>query len=311
VWHASSFVNFGSLQKPIAMKSILVPCDFSKPAVSAFRLALDIATRSNGDIHLLHAIQLPVTNDSTLIPVLNLEADALKDLRLKAEKSFKILIDDYAEGKANISTEVYFGSVAKAVDYYTGEKQADLVIMGSHGATGARDFFIGTNAEKVVRIASIPVIVVKQYAQDPVKSIVFPTTPELESHGQLVNQVKALQQHFDAHLHLVWINTPQNFTNDTQTLKRLQSFAHKHGLKEYSLHVFNHNDEEYGILEFANMIQADMIALGTHARKGLNHLLNGSLTEDIVNHSKGLVWTCVLTNEHKNEPAAPSEIRPF
>jgi nucleotide-binding universal stress UspA family protein len=52
------------------MKKIIVPCDFSEQAVSAFRVALDIATESKGEVHLIHIIELPVMHDTVLMPVL-------------------------------------------------------------------------------------------------------------------------------------------------------------------------------------------------------------------------------------------------
>lgn len=56
-------------------------------------------------------------------------------------------------------------------------------------------------------------------------------------------------------------------------------------------------EEEGGILNFSKMVDADMIALGTHGRKGLSHLLNGSLAEGIVNHSSLPVWTYGIKNK--------------
>ena len=74
------------------MKKILVPCDFSKPAINAFRFALDIAAQSKGTVCLLNIIELPVLHDTALMPVLNFEADLLEELKGKAEKSFSKLI---------------------------------------------------------------------------------------------------------------------------------------------------------------------------------------------------------------------------
>jgi K+-sensing histidine kinase KdpD len=110
-------------------------------------------------------------------------------------------------------------------------------------------------------------------------------------------KVKALQSFFKAHLHVVWINTPLNFTSDSETTKRLEEFAKRFMLKDYSIHVYNARDEEKGILEFTNKVKGDIIAMATHGRKGISHLLNGSLAEDVVNHTKGLVWTYSLKNE--------------
>lgn len=282
-----------------AMKKILVPCDFSKPAISAFRFALDIAAQSKGTVYLLNVIELPVLHDTLLMPVLNFEADLLKELKDKAEKTFARIIEKYKGNEMKIVREVAFGPVSKEIIDFISAQKIDLVVMGSHGASGIREFFIGSNAEKIVRNSPVPVMVVKDYSKgtDSIKNIVFPNTLETEDQEDLTMKVKALQAFFKAHLHIVWINTPLNFTSDTETLKRLQSFADRFMLKDYSLHVFNHRDEEVGILEFSSKIKGDIIAMATHGRKGISHLLNGSLAEDVANHTKGLVWTYSLKNE--------------
>jgi nucleotide-binding universal stress UspA family protein len=278
----------------IAMQKILVPCDFSKPAINAFRFALDVAAQSKGTIHLLNVIELPILHDTVLMPVLNFEQQLFDDLRKNAEARFKKITDKYNATGVKVIVNTVFGAVSMMIQDYITKESIDIVIMGSHGATGLREIFIGSNAEKMVRKSPVPVLVVKDYTKGPIKSIVFPNTMDTENQEDLVMKVKALQNFFKAHLHLVWINTPLNFTSDSVTSQRLEAFAKRFMLKNYSINVFNHRDEERGILEFASSIKADLIAMGTHSRKGISHLLNGSLAEDVVNHNKGLVWTYSL-----------------
>lgn len=279
------------------MKKILVPCDFSKPAINAYRFALDIAAQSKGTVHLLNVVELPILHDTVLMPVLNFEEALLQDLRENSDMQFKKITDKYKADGAKVVVKTVFGGVSRMIQDYITNEGIDVVVMGSHGASGAREFFIGSNAEKMVRKSSVPVLVIKEYYKGPIKSIVFPNTLETENQEDLVMKVKALQNFFKAHLHLVWINTPLNFTSDTLTNERLEAFAKRFMLKDYTINVFNHTDEERGILEFSNSIKGDLIAMGTHGRRGISHLVNGSLAEDIVNHNRGLVWTYSLKNE--------------
>src|SRR5688572_12117404 len=193
------------------MKKILVPCDFSKPAVNAFRSALDIAAQSKGSVYLLNIIELPVLHDTALMPVLNFEEELLQELKEKAEKSFSKLITKYATEGAKVTGEVVFGSVSRQIIEFANAKKIDLVVMGSHGASGIREFFIGSNAEKIVRNSPVPVLILKNYYKGPIKSIVFPNTLDTEKQEDLVMKVKALQSFFKAQLHIVWINTPLSF----------------------------------------------------------------------------------------------------
>lgn len=279
------------------MKKILIPCDFSKPAINAYRFALDVAAQSRGTVHLLNVIELPILHDTVLMPVLNFEEALLKELKKNAETRFKKITDKYKADGVKVVVKTVFGAVSRMIQDYITKESIDIVVMGSHGASGVREFFLGSNAEKMVRNSSVPVLVTKDYYKGPIKNIVFPNTLGTEDQEDLVMKVKALQNFFKAHLHLVWINTPLNFTSDSVTNERLEAFAKRFMLKDYTINVFNHTDEERGILEFSNSIKGDLIAMGTHGRKGISHLVNGSLAEDVVNHNKGLVWTYSLQNE--------------
>jgi len=279
------------------MKKILVPCDFSKLAINAYRFALDVGQQLKSTIHLVHVIDLPVMHDTVLMPVLNFEQQLLDDLKVSAEERFKKLLVAHKTEGVKVVCNVEFGAVSRMVLDYIGKESIDLVVMGSHGASGARELFVGSNAEKIVRNSPVPVLVIKDYYKGPVKDIVFPNTLETEKQQDLTMKVKALQDFFKAHLHIVWINTPLNFSSDTTTRERLQEFAKKFMFKNYTINVFNSTNEEQGIMQFANSIGTDLIALGTHSRKGISHLANGSLAEDIVNHYNGLVWTYTMQNE--------------
>jgi hypothetical protein len=95
-------------------------------------------------------------------------------------------------------------------------------------------------------------------------------------------------------VHLVRINTPGLFLSDVIAREKLTSFANAMKIKNYTINIYNDQDEEDGILRFASGINADLIALATHGRKGLSHLLNGSIAEDVVNHSRRPVMTYVI-----------------
>lgn len=278
------------------MKKILVPFDFSKTAVNAFRVAVDIALQARGTVLLLHVVELPVVNDPIIMPVAAFEQDFLTTLRDKAMVEFDKTISKYGHG-AKVIKNVAFGSTAKTITEVANKEGVDVILMGSHGASGLRELFIGSNAEKVVRNSAVPVLVFKNYRQGPIKNIVFPNTLDLEKMKDFTMQVKALQAFFKAKIHIVYVNTPTNFTSDTVTLARLKAFAKRFMFKDVTLNIVNHQFEEEGILDFARSVDADLIAVGTHGRKGISHLINGSLAENVINHSKFAIWTYNLTLE--------------
>jgi nucleotide-binding universal stress UspA family protein len=98
---------------------------------------------------------------------------------------------------------------------------------------------------------------------------------------------------YDSTIHLVRINTPGNFQRDAVVIKYMQDFAKKLQLKNYTINIFNDLTEEEGIIYFADSIDADLIAMATHGRKGFAHVLAGSIAEEVVSHSKRPVLTFV------------------
>src|SRR5436190_67489 len=156
------------------MKHILVPCDFSQPAIDGFRTALDVAHKLKAHIHLLHVIEIPVSDDSLLMPMLNFEAAAMKDSERKALDQLMEVIARYNTHHISVRSAVAFGNVRYEIVRYAERNHVDMIVMGSHGSGGFREIFIGSNAEKTVRLAAVPVLVVKSYQEKPVKSIIFP-----------------------------------------------------------------------------------------------------------------------------------------
>ncbi len=279
------------------MKKILVPCDFSTPARHAFRSALSVAARSGGEVHVLHVIELPVLHDAVLMPVLSLEETLFRELEEKSQAEFAKLIEEN-KNDIPLKTKVVFGETSRMILDYAASESIDLIIMGTRGASGIREVLIGSNTEKIVRHATVPVFVVRNTIDvGSIHDIVFPSTLETANQEGLVMRVKALQNFFNAKLHIVWINTPANFTADATTRVRLQEFATRFMLQNYTINIFNDLYEESGIINFSHHISADLLAMGTHGRKGLAHFFAGSVTEDVVNHADLPIWTCNLKQE--------------
>lgn len=268
------------------MRKILVPCDFSEPAVNAYRQALDVAAQSRGEIHLLHIIDQARTTDET---------GSEEKQRSKAETQFKNLIQGSKQEHLKTKFEIKLGSIADVIQDYIKANDIDLVIMGSTGASGLKEIFIGSNAEKVVRQSEVPVLIVKNYYGQPINRIVFPNT--LEHQEDLVMKVKDLQHFFNAKLCLVYINTQFGLGNEAATHQHLQEYANRYMLTDYSINVFSNESIEKGIIEFTKMVSGDMIALGTHGHKGIVHLVKGSIAEDIVNHVGCPIWTYRMKDE--------------
>jgi hypothetical protein len=90
---------------------------------------------------------------------------------------------------------------------------------------------------------------------------------------------------FDPKVHLLKVNTPRNFERSEDSHRAIAAFLQRHELRRYTATVYNDLSIEEGILHFSQSIDADLIAMATHGRTGFFHVVSGSLTEDIVNHT--------------------------
>lgn len=276
------------------MKRILVPCDFSEPAVQAFKFAVDIARQSRGEVILLNVIELPVMHESVIMPSLSFEEAFMKDMKLHAEKNFTKMSNKWA-GDVKVTSLIEYGNPTASVRDFISDNKIDLVVMGTHGATGMKEFFIGSNTEKIVRTSSVPVISIKGNVKVAgIKNIVFPNTLDLNQE-ELTLKVKALQNFFGATLHVLYVNTPSRFRRDVEVKKEMKAFAKRFLLKDYTLTIFNDFTEEEGLRNFILETKADMVAMATHGRRGLNHLMSGSIAEDAVNHLQCPIWTLKIS----------------
>jgi nucleotide-binding universal stress UspA family protein len=276
------------------MKKILVPCDFSDTALQAFRYACEIATVSKGEILLLNIIELPSIHTSLFVPAQAYESDYLKGLKLKAHKNFEKMKEKWA-GNVKVHLTLEQGSVTSAIKKFVDRKRIDLIVMGTHGSSGIKEYALGSNTEKIVRTSKVPVIAIKKSVSiSSVKNLILPT--KIDASKKLIASIKVLQRLLKAHLHLLYVNTPSNFIPDRHTEPKLIEFARQNQLKNCSIHIYNDIDEEAGIINFSAKFKNRMIAMATHGRTGINRLMTGSITEDVVNHIDCPIWTISESN---------------
>ncbi|PRY86953.1 universal stress protein [Mongoliibacter ruber] len=278
------------------MKTILVPYDFSQEAVYAFNFAKELAKNTKKKLKLLHVIELPGPQSfSSMGEAGAFSNDAqqifMVELVEKRKQQMASLEAEHKDEPYTFETKIVFGNPFAGIAKEITEVNADLVVMGSKGSTGLEEVLIGSNTEKVVRNATCPVITVKRDIHpSEIKKVVFASDFD-NVPSQVVEKLKTASIVIDAELHLVKINTPSMFENTRTSKKKIQDFASNNKLNVSSMEVYNSSSEEEGIIDYADDIDADMIAMATHGRTGFLHLLSGSIAEDVVNAAKRPVWT--------------------
>lgn len=280
------------------MKRILVPCDFSAAAKHAFQFAVEMAAACNGHVFVLKVMQVPhvFANGMPGQPYMAIDPIPMIDEWIAySEKEFEKMKMKTGRPSGSVELLLETGYINDVIHDVITREKIDLVIMGTDGASGFKEFFIGSHTEKIVRSSPVPVMAVHgPFHLDWVKNIVFPTSMELDQ-KPLVEQVKSLQTLFGAVVHLLYVNGfPFTLESDEEAERKLEDYALFYGLKDYTIHVSRGLNIQEGILKYARRIPNSIIAMGTHGHKGLAHITEGSLAEDVVNHLAEPVWTYVM-----------------
>jgi nucleotide-binding universal stress UspA family protein len=275
------------------MKRILVPIDFSEQAECAMKTAAKIARETGAEIYLLHMLNLPM--NETDVSAHGDASSPAKVLYLQKihQKIANAMKSNFLKG-IKVSEEVRFHKTFSGIIDYSHELKIDLIVMGSQGATGLKEMFIGSNTEKVVRNSDVPVLVVKKGISNfKMKKVVFASNFSESVKPSFKRFLKFISK-FDIEVHLLFVNTVHNFEPTKETSKRLQEFATEFDLPKHTLNIYNDTSIERGILNFTKEINADIIALNTHQRSGLSSMFNESISEDLVNHALKPVITFKL-----------------
>jgi nucleotide-binding universal stress UspA family protein len=137
----------------LPIDQIVVPVDFSEHSRRALADAIEVAQQFGSRIHLVHASDLPEK-----IPLADEWCQAMKEEIARA-------LDTYVDlaREAGVPAEIHLsdGQPWQAIVHLADEVGADLIVMGSHGRTGISHAFLGSVAERTLRTASCPVLVVK------------------------------------------------------------------------------------------------------------------------------------------------------
>ncbi|NVK52770.1 MAG: universal stress protein [Flavobacteriaceae bacterium] len=268
------------------MKKIIVPVDFSEHSEYALKAAASIAKKHQAEILVLHMLEIGAASISE--STLQQQETTLFYLKL-AEKNFKnFLKKPYLEA-VKVTPIVKHYIAFKEVNNVAEEYNADLIVMGSHGASGMKELFLGSNTEKVVRNSNVPVLVVKQEQEDVhFEDVVFATDfseEAIEGYQRVMNFLS----NFADKIHIVHVNTPYgDFQSSTEIENKVAHFllkAEGNLDRLNSIHYIADYTVEKGILNFCNVVGSDLIAVITRGKKGLTHFFSGSVSEDVTNHA--------------------------
>lgn len=265
------------------MKNILVPIDFSKCSLDAFNVAVNVAERTEANLSVI--VNVPADYKKFVaydFPIEFLSKDVFdKWVQMEKKVLDKICI------KQNISYDLFTtqGDLVEEIKKLVNEIEFDSIIMGTHGASGLKQYTIGSNTQQIMRNVDVPVLIVKHAEKEVYfKNIVFLSTFN-EVDKNPYNWTIDLAAYYDAHIHLLSVDTPKFFSEIPFLVKSsMQEFQKIRPYIDSSLHYTNAFTTEAGLDKFLKTHNIDLVVVTTRGFKGLASVLHFSVAEGIVNH---------------------------
>lgn len=269
------------------MKAILVPTDFSENANTAIEYACELAKSLGAEVLIINIFTPPVTQYNVISPLIEEETGRARKLaKEKLASISKVVQSQYKSIICN--TNFFVGTIVGIIEQLISEDKADLVVMGTKGASGLDKMLFGSNTAHVIEKVKCPVLAIPRYC--PYKAperIVYATdfnNEELDHIETLVSFSKA----FHAELMITHITTDKSALMSEEMLKR--NFAKRVStITEYpSIAYFVGYEENINkaLESFSTRVNADWIAMYTRERKMFERLYNPSLTKAMAYQTK-------------------------
>ncbi|WP_299461373.1 universal stress protein [uncultured Microscilla sp.] len=265
------------------MKKILIPTDFSELSEYALHTAEKIATSLGAEIHALKVLPAPgdayFDDKGNMLNCQDYDMTKFEKERMENEAKIKEWLKD---AKVKVHVVVKFGNMIDDIVEYVNVNAMDLVVMGTSGASGWKEMFVGSNAEKVVRYSPVPVLTIKCDKPDWEVEKILLVNDFKEPKVENLTALKTLQKAFEAQIHLLKIEKGKE--TNREVFQQMEKFTELNQLKNVEFHVESSSKIEEGVFYFAHEHSIDLITMGTHGRTGWDHLIKGSISENLVNH---------------------------
>lgn len=285
-----------------SIKKIVVGYDFSEIAKQTLLKALELADQFQASLTVVHAISPEIA--SPFVPAVELDLQKIVEENLKQQ--LVEFVKKSGHRVQDITTHVLQGLPHMCLIEQASAQNADLIVVGSHSRSVVGRFFLGSQALKVVRHAPMAVYVNHDMPNRVVQKILVPVD-ENEISELAIPEAKIFAQIYNASLQLVHVlNLPVYDYLDSQNLlleakkecqKYLVNLCRTHAITLPPL-ILEGNPAHSIHKHIVSDTQIGMVVLATHARKGLDRFLMGSVADHIVQQGPVPVVS-IRSHEHR------------
>jgi nucleotide-binding universal stress UspA family protein len=264
------------------MKKILVAIDFSECSVNALEHAITISNKAEAGVEMMFVIKPDTSRE--------MFTEGPQTLSSMVKDKFDEMLEKYQPmmGVNKLTYLIREGKVYHEIVKEADKKEIFLVMAGTHGSSGFEEFWMGSNANRIVSALRKPVITIRGgvSVNRNLEKIVLPldSTPETR---QKVPFTAYMAKIFDAEVHILRINT----SKVQAIVRRIDSYAEqvvKH-LEEENIHYTLESVQAENLtdstIEYALKTNANLISIMTEQEISAKNLLLGPYAQQMVNHS--------------------------
>jgi nucleotide-binding universal stress UspA family protein len=266
------------------INSILIPTDFSVLSESAIKVGIAIAKRQNTQVTLLHAVDLL----PYLLPTEVLLSSSKEVLSRKEEELKELSENIQKDTGVKADVKVLEGTPSDIICKLAYEENISLIVMGTHGVSGLREFFIGSEAFRVLKNATCPVLTIPgDWQKTDFEKVLFPVRlkpgtldtyfyarPIVEKNNSelfLLGLYDQKKDMVEEEISMSINKVKQQLDNDKVVFKS---------------EISQSKDYPAKIIEMAKQYEADLIILTANLDHDFKAYFVGPFVQQVVNHSR-------------------------
>lgn len=269
------------------MKHILFPTDFSEVAKNAYIYALKFADALEAEITVLHVYDLPITD---MPPMPETAQEVFDIVELNQFESFKeelaelhSIAEHHKLGHIKLKNVLEYGDLVYNLNKICEEQEVEMVIMGTKGASGLKETFLGSTTGSVIANAKVPVLGIPENAEFvKIKNIAF-TTQYQDRDNDALTKTLELSRLFNARVQCLYI---KNDDDPDDIDERINEWKIYYRDENVDLFNINGRDVEQTIIDFIENQNTNLLVMRTHKRGFFESLFHSSLTKKMAYHTK-------------------------
>jgi len=265
------------------MANIIAAIDFSDCSINALEHAVSIASRGALDVHMIW-VNNPSVTKATIY------SDSSSELIDEIRKQFEKLVEKYSPQLEDSTLDFVIreGKIYREIIDEAKEMESLCIVMGTHGKSGFEQFWIGSNANKLISVSPCPVITLRTgvAAKDEMRVILLPVDSTLDTR-QKVPFTAYLAQLFESEIYVLSI-----YASKYKSIQRrvdvytdqVCNYLEEEGIK-YHRDVLVCDNLTTGTIEYAKRVRANLISIMTEQETSPFNLLVGPYAQQMVNNS--------------------------